>query len=495
MTKKFVGSMVTINKEVDMDIELVKSMLGNEAGRVELYKSAASVDGEIFIVDGDVARADSLAGMLNDAFNEFMEMESVATNEEVGEARDVVNTAFEGDSRVPVSESAEDAAIANLNKKRVTQPAGKKNTATKTTEKAEITMTNQTNANTEANKVQSNAAKAFLASQEGKMQNAKQSPKKGKETAPKSNKPSVGVKNEEKKEQKKATPAKSAVTKPNVNTKSEEMTNMTTTNNETKGNRTTAGATNNRKSAGTTGTTVKLNTAKAQSAGNRIEFQEAANKFTRFQGPWYLNAGLHEVVDQLEELIAMRQLAELGIKDIRFVDPSTVLSYTNHDIKSIVELTLEGKDGKDQAWNVRIKEETRDGKTADLNSPNVGWDNTGGDLKPVYQVYKKNEENMVTFTVGAEGKTQRLTTALSKAIYVEAEETLYYTAVDADGVVDAYSFDYTTGEIAELSPKQYTIQSYVPVIKEEVTTQMVVLALGFAQYAHGYNMHGVVEEA
>lgn len=482
MTNKFVGSMVTVNPEVDMDIDLVKSMLQSEKGRVELYQSAASTEGEVFIVDGDVTRAEALAGMLNEAYQEFMALEAEATSDDSSEARNKVNTAFEGESRVPVSESAEDAALANLEKKNIVKK-------TKTTNKKEtVTMTNNTNVNKEVAKTQSTAAKAFLAGQEGKMQNAKQSAKKGTQKEDKkvnTTKPSVGTK----KEATKPSVNKNTVAQPNVNTNTKGENTMKTTNNETKGNRTTAGTTGaaGRKSAGTT---VKLNTNKIVSnASNRIDFQESANQFNRFQGPWYLNASLHPMVAQLEELVAMRKLDVAGIKDIRFVDPNSVLRYENHGVKSIVEVTVAGKKG-DNTWSIRIQDETREGKTADLKSSNIGWETEDGELRPVYQYFKKNEENHVTF-FGEKGS--RITAGLEEAVVFEG--LVRYTNVDEEGTVHGFTFDPATQEITALDDKAYTIQAYVPVVKKEVTPEVLVLALAFAQYAHGLDMHGVVEEA
>lgn len=259
---------------------------------------------------------------------------------------------------------------------------------------------------------------------------------------------------------------------------------MKTTTNNTQGNRTTAGA---RQSAGTT---VKLNTNKVVSnASNRIEFQDSANQFNRFKGPWYLNVSLHPIVAHLEELVAMRKLEEVGIKDIRFVDPNTVLSYENHGVKSIVEITVEGKKG-DNVWSIRIQDETREGKTADLKSSNIGWETVDGELRPVYQYFKKNEENLVTF-FGKDGV--RETTALEAVTTMNGH--VFYSKVTEDGTVNGYMFDHTTEEVTELGDKAYTIQSYVPVVKREVAQEVLVLALAFAQYAHGLNMHGVVEEA
>lgn len=473
---KFVASAVVINEDIDMDVELVRAMLADEKGRLEIYDTAATTSGEIYIVDADLALAEGIAGMLNEAYVEFLDAESAAAHSVAASAREAVNTAFEGESRVPVAGSAEDAAIANMEKKSVSKNQTKN-------EKVETKMTN-TNSNQSQEQInaQSAAARAFLNKQASKLEQANNGPVKSEK------KEEIAVKDVKK-------PSVKKDSKPSVSnnqTKTEkEVVNVKRQGTVKLGanagqGRQSAGANSSRQSAGAT---VKLNVKKVQT-NNRVQFDESMNTFNKFEGPWYLNAGLHSAVERIEDLVATRQDEATGIKDIRFVDPSTVLRYDNHDIISIVEIVTEGKKG-DNTWSFRIQTEDREEKTADLKSTNIGWDTVGGELRPVYQYFKKNEENMVTFST----KSGRKTVALNAGVTVEEENATYYTKVDDKGDVHGFVFNYEKEEITALDEKKYSIPNYVPVVKEEVSAEVIVLALAFAQYAHGLNMHGLVEDA
>jgi hypothetical protein len=488
---KFVGSIAMVNEDVDMDVELVRDMLKSDKGRLEVYDTAATTPGEIYIVDADLGLAEGIATMLNEAYAEFLDAESAAAHAAASSAREAVNTAFEGDSRVPVSGSAEDAALANLDK-----PVKKETTKNQTkNEKVETEMTNSNNQQTQEQiNAQSAAAKAFLAAQGSKIQQAKKGEIKKEETT--TTEGETTVKKEETKKPTVGNKGNRGVGKPNVelttkkpsvkvnteSTKNEK--DVVNVNNKNEG-RQSAGNTAGRNNAGTT---VKVNVEKVVT-NNRIEFEESNNTFNKFNGPWYLNAGLHPEVEMLEELIAMRKVEAFGIKDIRPVNPDTVLKYDNHGVLAIVEVTTEGKKG-DNVWSIRIQKETREGKTADLNSSNIGWETVDGELRPVYQYYKKNEENMVSFST----KNGRKVAELKGMVADEEEGVVYYSKVDKEGTVHGFKFDAAKEEITALTDKQYAIPNYVPVVKKEVNKEVLVLAIAFAQYALGYNMHGVVAE-
>lgn len=426
---KFVASTVEVNVDTDILVVDIKSM-GIQEAMNHFVDEALAVQGTFHIIDESLEVADAVANAFNQKFNEEVDLMKSANNQESivsEEAKKVIDKA--------ISQSKEETNEAKIAK--------------------------------------SSAAKAFLNKVGGQVQNAKKAPvvkAEGKTTT---------------------TNEKDDKTMKSTNT-----TQTTATEKNTAGRRKLAqGATNGtakeekRSRREVLAENVEVEVApkkekKAASTRRKLERSESAAKgssYVKHEGPWYLNKGLYDVLNRfdavIDNMIAQEEGEavefidqELGLTDIRFVNPDDISRFDNKpEVINVIELKSNGT-----VLQFPIKEANENSKS-DLASPAIGWTETTKGVRPSFGHWRPNAMVVeVTCSCGHEF------TANTGNMYCPKCRTRHEDAnVTAEHDLE---FGFKDGWVFEVNPNLF------------VPYEVLALVMALAQYDADLEMHGLVTE-
>lgn len=321
------------------------------------------------------------------------------------------------------------------------------------------------------------AALAFLAKNSGSLKNAQKAPSKKEEPATESKKEA----NEEIKEE--TTNTKGDVNMNNTttmgsrrrlsagSTKGSQNEKQTKTNEEVSNMNNNSAVKSNRRrlSAGNTNT----QSMPSSNRRRRLAHNESAtntNTFVPFEGPWYLNADLYPALKRFESIVADMRDDELGVTDIRIVNPASMPKYDNKkDVIVVVQMLFGG-----QILEFPIKENKSHTSKADLTSTSIGWVNTKNGMRPAFGFWRSNSP-IVEVKCSCGNKFE--TTANN--VYCRQCRTRH------DDV-------QVSGEHALEFGFQDAVFQTIPNMR--IPRDVLALAMAVAQYAEGFDMHGVVAE-
>lgn len=228
--------------------------------------------------------------------------------------------------------------------------------------------------------VQSAAAQKFLQKHGAKAQNAKKPESKKEETTTNTK--------EEKKMNTKTMGGRRRVAGANVGQESTETKQEQTNNQKEMGNV-------NNKGMGSKGNGRRRMAGNTQVAGEKKErttgrkrlgrTDSARPTFTKHEGPWYLNVSLYPVLERFESIIETMSDDELGLTDIRLVEPTEISRYERKDdVDVVVQLLHNGS-----ILEFPIKEAAGNSKS-DLSSPAIGWVTTRNGMRPAFGNWVSN---------------------------------------------------------------------------------------------------------
>jgi hypothetical protein len=225
----------------------------------------------------------------------------------------------------------------------------------------------------------------------------------------------------------------------------------------------------NRKS---TSRVLKKETKKPAVEGRRKlgRSESIKNEFKKFEGPWYLNASMYDVLKRFETIIEDMADAELGIEQIVLVDPSEVSRTRNNpDITVVIQIKSNGN-----VLEFPIKEASAN-SSSDLASTSIGWVDTKNGMRPAFGFWRPNEINVkAKCSCGNEfkGNTGNLYCPTCKKRHADAEVSVSH-ALDME-------FD-----------GNWVFQTIPNIV---VPRETLALVMAIAQYDAGFDMFGVVEE-
>ncbi|UNY39832.1 hypothetical protein KLEB273_gp276 [Bacillus phage vB_BauM_KLEB27-3] len=427
-TIKFKGALQM--KDADYDFELTD--INDRIYSLEyIMDEALGHEQTIYIVDEDLDRAEVVANALNKAYEKEVEkmVESGKMLEKVG--------AVAGGQMVSGS-SVEDEAISSIERKAKKQ-------VNKTIE-GENEMTKN---NVEVIR-ESEAAKRFLERTGGDMYAAKNATKSNKSNEKGANK----------------------VTRKSVGTKSN--TNMGVERNQQEQTPT------RRLSSGAAQNALKAKREKAMESRG-LSFDDSVRgemKKVSKETPWYLRSEDYDVINRLETILADRKDKELGITDVRFLNPKDVLGdYDNGSVLVVVEISF----GNGVNLRFRIKENTNERSYSDVASSNITWKQAGKSIKPVYTIYKKNEE---VFSVKC-CDTQIQVSSSDSEITCSKCQSVHQ-------VVGPYVL--MDGQEASIAFRGQYVQTQLDSSHIEINKDVLALAMACGQYFGNFSMHGVISE-
>ena len=391
-----------------------------------------------------------------------------------------VKVAFEGQSQVPVSESAEEKALARI------EEDAKKVVNNQTKTQGENKMTNKTLSNAEM-VANLGAAKEFMKNMGGKLAGAQKPVAKKEETTTNKNETKGAVK---------MNSVKIGATNNGLN-----KSNATKKENGAMVNNKAAVNNGGLKSSGTgmmgNGTglksagSVSINfgaAAAKTNAGQRMDWNDSVrgNNNARPEAPkmpWYLNAANYPALNDIVEVLVNRKHTDLGITAINLLNPKTELAYANDNIKAIVEVVF----GKGLNLRFRIEENVYEG-SADLRSSNVAWEEKWNaesfrkELTPVYAFARKNTVDITVECCGVKYPT----TAGSE---VECKKCGAKHTVNAEAAV---SHEVNGEEAASKFNMYGWTKQTLGNFNIDVDKNVIAVAMAFAQFALGYEMHGLL---
>lgn len=446
---KFVGSVVVVNEDVDMDVQLVGEMMKSEKGKLEIYETAASHNGEIFIVDDNLELAENVAYMLNQAYEEFLEAEAV---------RKEVQTAFESDRPVPATGGVEDTAINNVEKESIKNKEGDV-----------VKMNKQVNKEVVENNVEkiikSKAAQEFLKKHSGLIQGAQRKVE--------ANKKEEEV--EMKEETKVVGRRRLSVDTKQVETKEKEMVEVKETKRMGGRRRLSTGAVESR--------TTKAPSRKVETSRRRIaRGKSMKQEFQKFEGPWYLNQGIYtNLKEHLEEALETMAVESLGITNIEFVEPMDIPRFARrHDVddfRVIIQVKAAGA-----ILEFPIKDNMYSNSKSDLNSPAIGWETYNGKISPVFGSWKANVPHVnVTCTCGNRLENVSVTNIYCANCKTRHEDMSVFVEPGAKSEIAQASVE-VPNYVFETNPNLY------------VSRDILALVMAMAQYDAGYDMWGLIED-
>lgn len=488
MRKGVVNGVVKDNEEeqVKMMMELagfkIGMKIGTKLGEIEIRGFDATADGVMVRVQAEGKKPIKVHAKELKAMMEANLQEDVVAGQ----------VAFEGQSQVPTSASAEDEAMARI------QNTAKQTIKNEMKNEEEVKMTKtMTTAQQVANL---EAAKQFMAGVEGKMVGAQKAPAKKEETKAtqtQTNKEEmVNVNNGtvgtiEVAGRQSVGRKESGNLNNNTATKKENgamVKNEAVVNN---GGRQNAGAAAGRQSAG-----VKVNFSAVNAvapANARLNWDESvrgtvAKKETAAM-PWYLNAANYPALNDMASVLVTRKHEDLGITGINLLNPKNELAYENHNIEAIVEVVF-GK-GINLRFRVERNQWKSEKSVADLRSSNVVWEEKWNaesfrkELTPSYAFARKNNVDLQVECCGVKHDA-----AIGDVVTCEkcgAEHKVNMTA--------SYTVKKQNGQLEERASKvnyfgwtKTTLGNF----NIDVDKNVVAIAMAFAQFALGFEMYGLL---
>lgn len=402
---------------------------------------------------------------------------------DVEEAKTSVKVAFEGQSQVPTSVSAEDEAMARI------QNSAKQTIKNEMKNEEEVKMTKtMTTAQQVANL---SAAQQFMASVEGKMVGAQKPAKKEevKATETQTNK----------EEMVKVVGTVQMGGRNNAGRKESGNLNKNTAVKEENGAMVKKEAAVGRNNAGTnagrqsTGMKVNFGAVSAAPANARLTWDDSVRgtmtKKETASMPWYLNAANYPALNDMASVLVTRKHEELGITGINLLNPKSELAYENHNILAIVEVVF-GK-GINLRFRVEQNQWKSEKSVADLRSSNVVWEEKWNaesfrkELTPAYAFARKNNVDLQVECCGVKHDA-----AIGDVVKCEkcgAEHNVNMTA--------SYTVKKQNGQLEERASKvnyfgwtKTTLGNF----NIDVDKNVVAIAMAFAQFALGFEMYGLL---
>ena len=430
---KFVASTTSVNLDVDIIVADIRTM-GVDAIMYFVNEALDSPNPKeiVYVVDEDMGLAENTAQLLNNKYNEEVNLIQEAKNmnkkdvkkEVLEQAKKEVNDAIEGTVRIEEEDQA--AVIAK-----------------------------------------SAAAKKFLSKHGGALMNAKKGENKS-------------TKSEEEKEMNKTVKeevkgARRRLSTTGKGTESKENKSTKNVKEEKEMNKTTEGTkgASRRLSAGRK--TAADHTEKKREQGRRRLGRSASLKseYKKFEGPWYLDAKRFPVLDRFEDIVATMRDDELGIGEIVLVDPTETRRYKNRDdLLMVVQVLANGN-----ILEFPIKEQDYENNPADLKASTISWVkgyNGKGGRYQFGQWKSSSPEMKVTCTCGNEFR------APANNVYCPKCRTRH------DDIIIS----------AEHSELEFDFTEMTFHVNDSLTVpeETLALVMAIAQYDEGLDMHGVIED-
>lgn len=424
---KFVASTVEMNKDTDIIAEDIRTASDIQVFLDEVLDRA---DNEVvYVVGEEMVTAQNVAAVFNTEYEKEMELMKDANM-----AKEEVDKVVEG------AKKEKEEAVSEINTKAALRSKA--------------------------------SAKKFLKEQSAKMLGAKKSPVKEEE-----NKSAENTKEEETMKtnttmgrRRLSTTVKSQEeTTVQNNTKEEEVVNVNKRQGVKKEETTVKGG---RRRLSTGAQTEVAAQTKVTGRKRLGRSESIKSEFKKFEGPWYLNSSMYDVLNRFEAIIEDMADAELGITDIVLVEPADIARYANRaDILVVIQIKANGN-----VLEFPIKENTSTNSSSDLNSTSIGWIETKNGMRPSFGFYRPNALQVkVTCTCG------NAFTANTGNVYCPKCKTRHDDfTVSANHKLD---FDFDGEWVFQTVPNMV------------VPRETLALVMAIAQYDAGLDMHGLVEDA